>query len=149
MKVLISTELVLDLLLDREQDVVEAARIMSMVEAGDVAAYLTDSTVTIVHAVATRLVGRDRADKEVHKLLLLFEIAPVTRVVLEGALLARGIDLEDSILSEAAHHVGADALVTRRPDAFPDSRVAVYTPDRFLKALSGRGRAHADRFTTR
>ena len=147
MKVLVSTELVLDVLLDRQPDVVEAARIMSMIEAGDVSAYLTDTTVTIVHSVATRLVGRDRADKEVHKLLLLFEVAPVTRVVLEGALLARGSDLEDAILSEAAQHVGADALVTRRPDAYPDAQVAVYTPERFLKAVSGRGRAHADRWS--
>jgi hypothetical protein len=146
-KVLVSTEMVLDVLLDRQPDVVEAARIMSMVEAGDVSACLADTTVTIVHSVATRLVGRERADKEVHKLLLLFEIAPVTRVVLEGALLSRGSDLEDAILSEAAHHVGADALVTRRPDVYPDSRVAVYTPDRFLKAMSGRGRAHADRWS--
>jgi len=147
MKVLVSTELVLDVLLDRQPDVVEAARIMSMVEAGDVAAYLTDNSITIVHSVATRLVGRDRADREVHKLLLLFEIAAVTRVVLEGALLARAIDFEDAIVSEAAHHVGADALVTRRPDAYPDCQVAIYTPDRFLKALSGRGRAHADRWS--
>ena len=147
MKVLISTEMVLDVLLDRQPDVVQAARIISMVEAGDVTAFLADSTVTIVHSVATRLVGRERADKEVHKLLLIFEIAPATRVVLEGALLARGTDLEDAILSESAHHVGADALVTRRPDAYPDSHVPVYTPDRFLKAMSGRGRAHADRWS--
>jgi hypothetical protein len=146
-RVLVSTELVLDVLLDREPDVLEAARILSMVEAGDVSAYLCDSTVTIVHSVATRLVGRERADREVHKLLLMFEVAPATRVVLEGALLARSSDLEDALLSEAAHHVGADALVTRRPDAYPDSQVAVYTPDRFLKAVSGRGRAHADRWS--
>jgi predicted nucleic acid-binding protein len=144
MKVLVSTELVLDVLLDRQPDVVEAARIMSMVEAGDVSAYLTDSTVTIVHSVASRLVGRERANKEVHKLLLIFDIAPVSRVVLEGALLARDSDLEDAILSEAARHVGADALVTRRPDVYRDSQVAVYTPERFLKAVSQRGRAHAD-----
>ena len=147
MKVLLSTELVLDVLLDRQPDGSVAARIMSMVEAGDVSAYLADTTVTIVHSVAKRLVGRDRANKEMQKLLLVFDVAPVTRVVLEGALLARDSDLEDAILSEAAHHVGADALITRRPDAYPDSQVAVTTPDRFLKAVSGRGRAHADRWS--
>lgn len=147
MKVLVSTEMVLDVLLDRQPDSVPAARIMSMVEAGEVSAYLSDTTVTIVHAVATRLVGRERANKEVQKLLLLFEIAPATRVVLEGALFALGSDLEDAILGEAARHVGADALVTRRPDAYPDSKVAVYTPERFLKAMSQRGRAHADRWS--
>jgi hypothetical protein len=147
MRVLVSTELILDVLLDRNPGVVEAAAILSMIEAGEVSAYLCDSSVTIVHAVATRLVGRERADKEVHKLLLMFEVAPVTRVVLEGALLVDGSDLEDALLSEAAYHVGADALVTRRPDAYPDSHVAVHTPDRFLKAISGRGRAHANRWS--
>ena len=146
MNVLVATELVLDVLLDREPGVKEAARIMSMAEAGDVTGYLTDTTVTIVHSIATRLVSRERADREVQKLLLLFEIAPVTRVVLEGALLARGSELESAIQSEAAHHVGADALVTRSPESFPDSAVAVFTPDRFLKAVSGRGRAHANRW---
>ena len=144
MKVLMSTELVLDVLLDREPHAAEAARIMSMVETGDVTAYLTDTTVTLLHAVATRLVGNERANREVQKLLLLFEIAPVSRVVLEGALQCRGCQLEDAVLSEAAHHVGADALVTRSPDSFPESRVAVFTPDRFLKAVSRRGRAHAN-----
>jgi hypothetical protein len=138
---------VLDVLLDRQPDVVAVTRIFSMIEAGDVSAYLCDSTVTIVHSVSTRLVGRERADKEVKKLLLLFDVAPATRLVLEGALVARGTDLEDALLSEAAYRLGVDALVTRRPDAYPDSQVALYTPDRFLKAVSVRGRAHADRWS--
>lgn len=146
MRVVISTEVVLDLLLDRQPESEEAARLFSQIEAGEVQGYVCDTSVALIYSVAARLVGANRARTEIKKLLVLCDVAPATRVVLEGALLGKVSDFEDAIVMEAANHVGADALVTRRPREFAKAEVAVYTPERFLKAISRRGRAHLDKW---
>ena len=74
--------------------------------------------------------------KEIRKLLRLFDVAPVNRVVLETALEARGFtDFEDAVLHEAARQVGADALVTRNGKDFRRAKLAVYGPEDFISAI--------------
>ena len=101
-----------------------------------VAAYLCSTTVTAVYYLASKAIGPQKATAETRKLLTLFEIAPVHRVVLEKALHAGFNDFEDAVIHEAACHVGVDAIVTRNLKDFKKARVPVYSSDEMLKLLS-------------
>ena len=75
----------------------------------------------------------------VRDLLRLFEVAPVNRGVLEGAVAPGFVDFEDAVLHEAGRAVGVDALTTRNPKHFSKSTLRVYAPDALVAALMPRG----------
>lgn len=133
MIVLIDTEVILDLLLDREPFAESAAHLFSKVEKGDVMAYVCATTVTTLHYLATKAVGASKAKKSIQNLLSLLEVAPVNRAVLEGALEGRYDDFEDGVISEAARNTGAKAIITRNVRHFRNSKVPVYSPPEFLR----------------
>ena len=135
MKILLDTNIVIDLLMDRTPFSEYAAEIFSMVEDGGAIGYLCTTTVTTIYYLAAKSVGTDKADKEIGKLLQLFEVAPVNRHVLETALTAGFTDFEDAVIHEAACHVGADALVTRDKKVFEKSRIPVYNAEEMVKIL--------------
>jgi predicted nucleic acid-binding protein len=135
MIVLFDTDVILDLLLDREPFAEAAAEIFTEVEKENIAGYMCATTVTTVYYLATKGAGATKANKAIHKLLSLLEVAPVNRAVLEGALEGRFDDSEDGVVSEAAAQVGATAIITRNVRHYKKSSVPAYLPADLLKML--------------
>lgn len=136
MKMLLDTNIVLDVLLDRMPFSDAAVELFSKVEDGTIIGYLCGTTITTVHYLAAKTIGAPQAQTEIKKLLSLFEVAPVNRHVLESALGADFTDFEDAVIHEAACHVGAEAIVTRNQKDFKKSRISVYTSEEMAKILS-------------
>jgi predicted nucleic acid-binding protein len=134
-KVLIDTNVVLDVLLDRRPFSDPAGILFSMIEKGELSGLIGATTVTTIFYLATKVIGRTGAKKEVSKLLSLFEVAPVTRVVLDAAIKSRVNDFEDAVLCEAANHAGADAIVTRDSAGFKTASLPVYSPEELIRLL--------------
>ena len=136
---MVDTNVVLDLLLDRTPHAMNAAQIFSLIERDVIAGCLGATTLTTVHYLATKVVGSQRARREISKLLRLFEVAPVNRAVLEAALEAKGFrDFEDAVLHEAARQANADALVTRNESDFRKAVLAVYEPRELINIVQAR-----------
>jgi len=134
-KILVDTNVVLDLLLDRSPFADSAAKIFSLVENSAVEAFLCATTVTTIDYLLTRSLPRDVAKKALFRLLELFEIAPVNRSVIEEALQCRMTDFEDAVLSHAANLVGATAIITRNTKDFRYSPVKALDPAEFLSVF--------------
>ncbi|MBI4371004.1 MAG: PIN domain-containing protein [Elusimicrobia bacterium] len=135
MKVLVDTNVVLDLLLDREPFSDSAARLFSLIEEGRVTGYLCATTLTTIHYLAGKVLGRSKARDEVRKCLSFLEVAAVTRPVLENALNSNLQDFEDAVLCEAAREIGAEAIVTRNKVDFKKAPLPTHTPQEFLLLL--------------
>lgn len=133
MKILLDTNIVLDLLMDRMPYSDAAVELFSKVEDGTVTGYLCGTTITTVYYLASKALGAARAQEEIKKLLTLFEVAPVNRLVLESALVVDFNDFEDAVIHEAACHAGADAIVTRNQKDYRKSRISVYTSSEMAK----------------
>jgi predicted nucleic acid-binding protein len=136
MKVLLDTNVILDLLLDREPFADDAAQLISMVERCDIEGFLGATTITTIHYLLTKELGAKKAIQHIRVLLSLFEIASVHRVVIEGALDFKSIDFEDAVLDEAAFHAGVQYIVTRDVSGFKTSRLPVYSPNEFISMLA-------------
>jgi len=134
LRVLVDTNVVLDVLLDREPHVRDSADIMSRVETGEVSGWLCATTVTTLFYLVAKAADVTTALAEVQNLLSLFEIAPVNRPILEGALALGFSDFEDAVLHEAARQIEAQAIVTRNTKDFERAEIPVYTPEE-LKAI--------------
>ncbi len=136
MIVLFDTNVVLDLLLDRKPFVEHAQDLFSKVESGKIDGYIGATTVTTLDYLIKKSLSTKDANKIIKKLIKLFEIAPVNRLVLEDAIDSGFTDFEDSVLHSAAIHCGVQAIVTRDEKGFKNSQIAVYSPHDLLKILS-------------
>ena len=136
MRILLDTNIVLDVLMDRMPFSDTAVELFARVEDGAIIGYLCGTTITTVYYLAAKTLGAARAQEEIKKLLTLFEVAPVNRLVLESALAGDFNDFEDAVIHEAACHVGADAIVTRNLKDFKKSRISVYTSEELARILS-------------
>lgn len=104
-------------------------------ESGELVGLLGATTLTTIHYIARQSLDAGAVEALVRDLLLLFEVAPVNRAVLEGALALGFSDFEDAVLHEAARLVGSRAIVTRDPSGFRAATLRVYDPDTLISAL--------------
>jgi predicted nucleic acid-binding protein len=128
-KILFDTNVILDVLLDREPFSNIAFKLMSMVELKKIEGYLSATTITTIFYLASKLVGKIKAGAEVNKLLTLFEIAPINKLVLKQALNLRFTDFEDAVLYEAAKQSDLHGIVTRNIKDFKKATISVYSPE--------------------
>jgi predicted nucleic acid-binding protein len=135
MRILLDTNVVLDVLLKRQPWVVEASAIWQATDDGRVTSYLVASALTDIFYVARRLVGLEAARAAVQTCLDAFEFCPIDRHTLELAHAMPGKDFEDNLQMACADVEGLDAIVTRNPDDFKISRMPVLTPTLALERM--------------
>jgi predicted nucleic acid-binding protein len=138
MRVMFDTNVILDLLLDREPFVNEAKPLIAKVEQGVINGVLCATTVTTIHYLLCKSVGRAGASEVIGSLLKLFEIASVTRAVLEDGLEANDRDYEDAVLYKSAYHAGIDLIVTRDRSGFGKADMPVMNPQELLVFIENR-----------
>ena len=139
MRILFDTNVVLDVLLDREPFSSTAAKLFSKVESGEIAGYVCATTITTIHYLACKVIGVDSAMDEIVKLMKLFEVAPVNRAVLETAVSSGFKDFEDAVLHESALYKEAQGIVTRDRKGFTKSKIHIYSPEELLLMLESKG----------
>jgi predicted nucleic acid-binding protein len=139
MKILFDTNVILDLLLDRKPFVAHAQTLFEKVESGKIDGYIGATTVTTLDYLLAKSLSAKEATRIIKKLLKLFEVAPINRLILEDALDIGFADFEDAVLHAAAVHCGVQAIVTRDEKGFSKAQLAIYSPEALLNALSLEG----------
>ena len=135
MRVIVDTNVVLDVLLARRSFVESASRVFALVEQSRIEASLCATTVTTVDYLLTQSLSRDEGRQALRGLLDLFEIAPVNRSVIEKALQSKIEDFEDAVLEQAGRLTGAEAIITRNTKDFRKSSIKALDPAELLLAL--------------
>lgn len=136
MRLLLDTNVVLDVLLARSPHDLDSAKVMAAVETNAVEGFLCATTITTIHYLTAKAVGRKIAERHIGALLRIFRIAPVTEAVLSAALGSKAKDFEDAVLLEAARGISADGIVTRNPTDFPKSSgLSIHMPCDVLAIL--------------
>lgn len=138
MRVLVDTNVILDVLLDRKPFSHEASHVLALVEASEIEGFLCATTVTTIDYLLSKALPTKKSREILHKLLSIFEIAPVNRPVLEQALLSKISDFEDAVLEQAAMLVHADVITTRNVRDFKNSKISVFDPSELLSVITSR-----------
>lgn len=136
MKILFDTNVVLDVLLEREPHVDASARLLSLVDNGDIQGVICATTVTTIFYITAKSFGVRKARRQVHALLELFDTAPVNRDVLVSALAIDFPDYQDAVLHEAAREIGAVAIVTRDNADFARATIPALHPEAMLAVIA-------------
>ena len=135
MKVLVDTNVVLDVLLDRRPFAAASSEVLGLIEHSRLEGFLCATTITTVDYLLTQVMPRAQAHQALRKLLELCEVAPVNRAVLQAALKSKVTDFEDAVLEQAALLVGAEAIVTRNQQDFRLANLKVLGPDELLASF--------------
>jgi len=136
-RLLIDTNVVLDVLMARAPHLESALGVFGLVDTGRVRGVVGATTVTTVFYLAARAVGAANARDHVRSLLDLFEVAAVDRAVLMQALDGALADYEDAVLHAAGVAADVDAIVTRDGAGFAGATVPIFTPAALLAAVHG------------
>jgi predicted nucleic acid-binding protein len=118
MKVLLDTNVVLDLMLEREPWRQEAEAIAQADANQRLQSHVCASAITDIFYISRRLVGPERARGIVRKCLDRLEVVSVTRDSLDAAERRGGNDFEDDLQIQCAIDALLDAVVTRNPKDF-------------------------------
>ena len=135
MKVVFDTNVVLDVLLDREPFAEQAAYLMSKVERSEISGFLCATTITTVYYLLSKYLAKKKAKTGIKSLMALFEIAPVNRLVIENALESKFSDFEDAVLHESARQAGVEYIITRNIRDFKATKIPAFSPGEFLSIL--------------
>ena len=135
MRVLLDTNIVLDVILDREPFAQESGRIWVASDQGLFDAYLASFTLPTIYYICRRQGDARAADEAVDRCLRAFEIAPLYRECILAARRMQGPDFEDNLQISCAITDFLEGIVTRDPDDFAHSPIRVYGPAEFLALL--------------
>lgn len=133
MKVLLDTNVVLDLLLGREPFANLAKEIFILIEQKKIDGFLVPTSITTIYYLLNRQLDKNSSNDAIKTLLELFEITKLDKEVLLNSLKNNGIDFEDSVIYTSGDFSDIDIIITRDKKGFKNSKVKVLTPAKFLK----------------
>ena len=131
---LVDTNVVIDLLVEREPYVREAVEIFQLLESGNVKASVCATTVTTVDYLVTKSVGAGPSRKLIGFLMAMCDVADVNKRVLLEALSSPIKDFEDAVIAESAKASGIPTIITRNGRDFVGCGLNVYSPRQWLVA---------------
>ncbi len=134
-RLLVDTNVVLDVLLDRQPHADASVAIWAMIETGRCEGYLSAHAITTIHYLIQKELGAAKAKHLITLVLRLFRVAAVDGIVLEQALRLPLSDFEDTVTVAAGQVCGCDFMVTRDPKGFRGSPVRALAPEAVLPML--------------
>lgn len=135
MKILLDTNVVVDLLLLREPWAAEAKEIWRAAADGRLDCYVSASAMTDIYYICRKICGKNGARQAVRDCLDSLFIVPVDETQLEQAYALATMDFEDALQIVCATNSQLDAIVTRDQTGFVNSPVPVLTPSELVATL--------------
>ncbi len=135
MKVLIDTNILLDVIQERQPFEPAATRVWKLVEDGQIEGFVSAISFNNIFYVARKQVGADRAIEAVRRVRRTFQFVATDAYVIDRAIASKLGDFEDAIQAAAAVAAEADLIVTRNRRDFAAYGVPAYTAEETLALL--------------
>lgn len=135
MKVLIDTNIILDVLCNREEFVADSLRVFQCCEAQHITGYISALSIPNIVYIMRKELDSERIKEILHTLTMVFSVVELREVDLLKAAELSFDDYEDAIQSVCGARVQADYIVTRNGKDFANSSVPAISPTGLLKQL--------------
>ncbi len=132
MRILIDTNIVLDILLARTPFLESAQRLVRVIEEEQSQAYLTANSITDIVYVARKTRSQSEIKQMILDLMERVEIIGIDREDIEAAFSLDFSDFEDALQSACSEKEDIDYIVTRNGRDFGKSNIKAITPADFL-----------------
>ena len=136
MKVLIDTNVIIDVIGKREPFLEDSYKVIQLGLAGVIETLLSAGAVTDVHYIISRhLPDAAKARESIFILSNIIKICNSIPEDITGALILFIPDFEDAVLAAIAKREKADYIITRNTEDFVNSPVPAISPVEFLKLI--------------
>lgn len=135
MKVLVDTNVILDVLCNRKEFVEDSLRVFQCCEAQHITGYISALSIPNIVYIMRKELDPERIREILHTLTMVFSVVELRESDLLKAAELPFADYEDAIQSVCAARVRADYIVTRNGKDFVNSPVPTVSPTDLLKQL--------------
>ena len=140
MKLLIDTNVVLDVLLRREPFSKTAAEVLNLTQRDDVREYVSASAITDIYYIANKqMKDRDAVRNLLKRLLMVVSVVAVSEREIQNALNLAWGDFEDSVQYSVALLNEMDGIVTRNPSDYQEANIRIWLPEQALELFANEG----------
>ncbi len=131
-KLLVDTNIVLDLLTKREEFYREAQELFTLADKGKVKLFVSSLTFANTYYLLSRQYKTNDARKILTRFKVLVKVLPMDDKIIELALASEFSDFEDAIQYYTAIENGLAVIITRNKKDFKHSALPVFTAKEYL-----------------
>ncbi len=132
-KLFVDSDIILDLLAQREPYYIHAAKLFTLIDQRKVIAFTSPLVFANLHYLLKKQTSNVAALKNLRKLKTLINILPIDERVIEQSLNSEFNDFEDAIQYFTAVNNGITLIITRNKVDYKRSKINVLTAEEFLK----------------
>ncbi len=139
MRILVDTNIILDVLLKREAFYQSGKSVLELTEYAEFDEYVSASAVTDIYYIVRRtLKDAAAARKALKHLFEVVNVAGVSAQDIQRALDMPWDDFEDAVQYSAALSAKLDAVITRDKNGYRSAQIPVYHPEEFLTLVNSK-----------
>ena len=134
-RIFIDSDVILDLLADREPFNLHAKKLFGRIDKGDVEGFTSPLIFSNLFYLLRKQEGSAKAKSLLKKLRILLKVLPMDDKVLDSALASSMQDFEDALQYHCAANAGVDTIITRNGRDFKGVPGSFFTPEEYLKSM--------------
>ncbi len=134
-KLFVDSDIILDLLAEREPHYIHAARLFTLINQNKIIAYTSPLIFANLHYLLKKQTTNSVALRSLRKLKTLINILPIDERVIEQSLNSEFTDFEDAIQYYTVVNNGITLIITRNKIDYRRSKIDILTAEEFLKSL--------------
>lgn len=135
-RILIDTDVILDFFFDRQPFAENASKIFSLCETKKITGFVTPVIISNVYYLLRQSAKHEKVIEKLKLLVSITEIVVMDKEVVTQALNSDFKDFEDALQNYSAEiHKEIDLIITRNTKDFKNSKLAVMTPDNYIKSI--------------
>ena len=135
MRILIDTNVILDVLCNRQGFVEDASKIFKFCEVNKIEGYISALSVPNIVYILRKELDAEKTKEILEQLSLIFKIADLKADDLKKAANLMFNDYEDALQSACASSIKANYIITRNIKDFASSKVAAIKPSELLERI--------------
>lgn len=135
MRLFLDTNVMLDLLGERDPFYISAAKIATLADKRSLQIIVSALSYATISYFLTKYDGTEKTKEKLRKFKVISDICELDELIIEKALNSGFSDFEDSLQYFSALRTDCDIIITRNGKDFKKSEIPVMTPDEFLLTL--------------
>jgi len=137
-KILVDSDVILDLMLERDVFFNPAAELFNLIEKKKIKASVSSLHFSNLHYIIRKVKSNELAKSVLRKLAIIVNILSIDEKTIELALESNFPDFEDAIQYYACLDNDIDVIVTRNKKDFKSGKLPVMTAEEYLAALKSK-----------
>ena len=135
MKILIDTNIILDVLCNRKEFVEDSAKVFKLCEVKKLTGYISALSIPNIVYIMRKELDEEKIREVIEKLSLVFDIVDLKGDDLKKAAMLNFADYEDAVQSQQAMRIKAEYIVTRNIKDYKSSKVMAIKPTELLERI--------------